>query len=465
MTCDYHHLPNCKNYTKQENYFRLVYISLMKPYLILLFLFTSFHAQSATKQSMFKNTREGISRHLGLWNKFWLDKKNIKLGEDFFTTLSSQEQLCEENYIKNIVHHHNSDEIKYSILSLRKNNLLDDIATALIFDFKKVPFEINIDDLDIEKIKQIKNLNHTQVYQALKQFSTYQKKKQCIGESFTQLYSSLTNSILKKSKRNKSIKQTDKIFKRIIKKLYKKNVITKKTRQNLSKLLKNKIHQRKNNLKNYFQVKSFIEKNIKKENLEDEIKSGTSDFISKKDKINKVYPRSRLYEKYNQFQIIYMAQILDRFLKRLEMTAMLGINLIDENQETFETIYIESPMEIYRFLLKYMRHEMRTLKENHLFSNAQVIYTDLIAASFELYQIPPSSLEELLKVEELWNPQKSKHDKIIMWGKLFTQTGIIFVPPPYNYLATLSIWVIESFFQGNKEEEASFNHSIFGEVQ
>ena len=135
-------------------------------------------------------------------------------------------------------------------------------------------------------------------------------------------------------------------------------------------------------------------------------------------------------------------------MQRLELTSTLGINLIDENNEIFESIIIDSPMEIYRFLVKYLRYEMSLLKENHLFSNTQVNYVDLVAASFEMYKIPPVALEELLLMETIWNPQKSKKEKVAMWGKLFTQAGIIFIPPPYNYLASLSIMVIESFIKG-----------------
>ena len=87
----------------------------------------------------------------------------------------------------------------------------------------------------------------------------------------------------------------------------------------------------------------------------------------------------------------------------------------------------------------------------------------MVAASFEMYKIPQVALEELLHMETIWNPQKSKKEKVAMWGKLFTQAGIIFIPPPYNYLASLSIMVIESFIKGSNQE-ASYDHSIFGEV-
>ncbi len=402
------------------------------------------------------NKREGKSRHLTLWNRFWLKKKSTEINHDFIKDMSPSEQVCEENYLKNLIKFNDvkRKNYKYAFLKLRKLNQIDDISYQKILEFKKAPQEIDL-KINKEKLKMIKGIDSKKIDQSINQFSSYKKKKKCLGESFKTLFGAITKSKKKKK---------EKYFKKVIKKLVKENVITKTSGKQLLALSKIKIHRQSQFLKDYIKTKNFVAKNIKEENLLDENKIGLSDLVSQKDRINKSYPRQRLYENYNQFQIIYMAQILERFLFRLENTALLGIDLIDRNDNTFETFMIDSPMEIYRFLVKYMRYEMAKLKENHLFSNVSVTYSDLIAASFELYQIPPATLDELRKMEEIWNPQLTKTQKIVTWGKLFTQAGVIFIPPPYNYLASLSIWVIESFVQ-NSKEEATYGHSIFGEIQ
>ena len=38
--------------------------------------------------SIFKNEREGKSKSLNLWNRFWLKKKNINITKDFFKNFS-----------------------------------------------------------------------------------------------------------------------------------------------------------------------------------------------------------------------------------------------------------------------------------------------------------------------------------------------------------------------------------------
>lgn len=402
------------------------------------------------------NKREGKSRHLTLWNRFWLKKKIDKINHNFIKDMTPAEQVCEENYITNLLKYNDikRKNYKYAFLQLRKLNQIDDISYQKILDFKKAPQKISL-KINTDKLKNIKGIDTKKIGQSLNQFSSYKKKKKCLGESFKTLFTSIT--ITKEKKK-------EKYFKKVIKNLVKENVITKINGKKLITLSKLKIHRQNQFLKDYIKIKDFITKNIKEENLLDENKIGLSDLVSQKDRINKSYPRQRLYESYNQFQIIYMAQILERFLFRLENTSLLGIDLIDRNDNTFETFMIDSPLEIYRFLVKYMRYEMAKLKENHLFSNVSVTYSDLIAASFELYQIPPATLDELRKIEDIWNPQLTKAQKITTWGKLFTQAGVIFIPPPYNYLASLSIWVIESFVQSSREE-ATYGHSIFGEIQ
>ena len=406
--------------------------------------------------SIFKNKREGKSKSLNLWNNFWLKKKNINITKDFFKDFSGSSQLCAENYINQLVFIENIEKknLKYALLSLRKNNLIDDLVLDETIKYKKLPTKIEL-ELNLDNLKSIKT--KTNLKQALGQFSTYFKKRKCLNESISQLFSSITAN-------EKSPKKKKRAFKKTLRNLAKHKVISKENKDDLIRLVKKDIHQGQFSLKSYNQTRMFLMKNIKVENYNNSVQQGISDFVSSKDKINKVYPRNRLYKNFNQFQIIMMAQIMERFIYRLENTATMGIHLFNNDEETIDIFYIDSPMEIYRFLVKYLRYEMAKLKENHLFQGTTVLYTDIIAASFELYQIPPSSIDELVKMEEIWNPQVSNKEKIISWGKLFTQAGIIFIPPPYNYLASLSIMVIESFTKGSKQE-ASYEHSIFGDVR
>ena len=431
----------------------------MYKYFTFIFIF-SLNIANADQQikPLFENSREGKSRYLNVWTKFWLKKKQLNIHHDFFKDFSSNEQLCEENYIYRLRKNYKlkASDIKYGLLELRSKNLIDDIVYKQTYKFKNLPHEIKL-DIKPENLKKI-DVNDAQkkiIEQQLKQFSSYKKKRKCLSESFSNLFSVLTRSEKKKKNR---------FFKKIVKKLYRKKVISKKSGKRLLKLAKKRIQEKEFDLKKYQQTKLFLRKNISEDNLQNEQFNGFANFVSQKDKIRKSYPRQRLFENYNQFQIIYISQLVERFLIRLKRTETIGIHLIDDSDEAFEIFLINSPLEIYRFLVKYLRYEMSLLKENHLFTNTTVTYTDLIAASFEMYQIPPESIEELVKMEELWNPQVSKYKKIMMWGKLFTQAGIIFVPPPFNYLATLSLMAIESFIDKD-DHVPNFEHSIFGVVQ
>ena len=426
--------------------------------------FTAIGEENQSNIYIFKNTREGTSKYLNTWTNFWLSKREIQIGEDFFNNFSPKEQLCEENYYIKLKENQieKKTDIKYALLQLRKENFLDDLALKNIFNFSELNFpfifSINLENLQIEHfLQKFKNYENVDSFkQGLTQFSNYQKTNKCFQESFIQLFSALT-------KNQKQFKDKNKQFKKLIKYLERNKIINSETKKLLLMANKKQLQYASESLKTYKQKFDFIQKNTSNENLLNQNLIGISNFVSQKEKINKTIPRQRLYANYNQFQIIMMAQIIPNFLKRLDQTSLLGINLINEENEIFETIQIDSPMEIYRFLVKYMRFEIAKLKENHLFSNSNILYSDLIAAAFEMYEIPPIALEEVAKIEEIWNPQISKNEKIVAWVKMFTQVGIIFIPPPYNFMATLSILVIESF-TSSKNSPASFDHSIFGGI-
>ena len=423
-----------------------------KVFLIIFIIYSS----SIESRSIFINQREGKSIHLNFWKSYWLNKKDIPQLEDYFDDFSPHEQLCEENYKLKLQKFSEikDKDYKYAYLKLRKRNKIDDIVLREITKFLKAPTEISIKP-NYKKLKSVDNSNNEiDIEQALKQFQNYKKKRKCLRESFDQLFLALTKGV--RDKKRKS-------FKKLIKDLQKNKVISKNTKKKLMKLSKVSNYKKNFSLKKYKQKLDFVNRNTSVETRTNKIYQGHSDFVSKKDKRLNQVPRSRLYDEYNQFQIIMLSSVMEKFLMRLEQTSTLGINLINEEGEDFETIIIDSPIEIYRFLVKYLRYEITLLKENHLFQNTNISYTDIITASFEMYKVPTESLNELSKIEDFWNPRISQKDKAIMWGKMFTQFGIIFIPPPYNYLATLSIMVIESFVDGSRQE-ADYEHSIFGEI-
>ena len=90
-------------------------------------------------------------------------------------------------------------------------------------------------------------------------------------------------------------------------------------------------------------------------------------------------------------------------------------------------------------------------------------FNDFLAASYELGTINNEFLEELYKIEELWNPKKTKWEKVKVWASITSQVASVFTPPPYNYLISFGLIAIE--YYNRNPESASYEHSIFGSIK
>ena len=67
-------------------------------------------------------------------------------------------QLCAENFINQLRKNENIEKknLKYALLSLRKNNLIDDLVLDESLKYKKIPTKIDL-DLNLDQLKKIKN--------------------------------------------------------------------------------------------------------------------------------------------------------------------------------------------------------------------------------------------------------------------------------------------------------------------
>ena len=106
---------------------------------------------------MFENKREGKSRYLNIWTKFWLKKKQPNIHHSFFNDFSSNEQLCEENYISRLKSNYKlkGNDLKYGLLELRTQNLIDDTVYKQVYRHRNLPLEIKL-ELNTDNIARLK---------------------------------------------------------------------------------------------------------------------------------------------------------------------------------------------------------------------------------------------------------------------------------------------------------------------
>ncbi len=166
-----------------------------------------------------------------------------------------------------------------------------------------------------------------------------------------------------------------------------------------------------------------------------------SDFMSVEVKKMKSSRRQKLFENYSDLQIIMMGNVIKKLRNRLEYDLWELSGFKDGVLQ--ETIPLE-PMERFRFAVKILRKEMSLLSLNTYFNGRSPDYIDLMVAAYEIGIIPASELETLASLEEIWSPKKSFWDKAGLWVKMFSSVATLVIPPPYGFIPTLVIVVIEA---------------------
>jgi DNA polymerase I-like protein with 3'-5' exonuclease and polymerase domains len=179
-------------------------------------------------------------------------------------------------------------------------------------------------------------------------------------------------------------------------------------------------------IKNYLEKKRILLS--RKFGLETK-SSGQSKFAQQKRKNkSKLTRRNYLYQNYSGTQIINMASIFERL--QYYLTADAGkVILYKEGEEIF--VRDLSSMEIYCTAINTFRLSMEELKLN-TFIGAPMQYTDIVMAGYELNVISAEELEEVLKIEDIWNPKKTIFQKIMNWVEPLGMVGSVLLVPPYN---------------------------------
>ena len=422
--------------------------------LLIIFSITSYSDENNVEHNIdqpFKNSLEGKSVHFhrrtffGKWNfkrrikKFSRELNKEKI-EKLSTKLKRVDYLCEENLINSLnsmmgLKDYQYVRRTYYLYILRKHNIIDDLSLGNYLRFSKIFPSLNLKSFNPKRFTKEKD-------KPLKLFSLKIKTKQCFIENAT---SFLGNFKFKKKN---------------LKKYLKNSPLSKEERKIFLHSLKKEVHKTQITNKNYDEKLRTIRSKILSEN---KISFQRSNIISRYVKEIGTSPRVSLLKKYNAFQIVIMNKVISQFQKRVENASWLNIQIYDSSDNILEELKIEGPTEVYRFCIKLFRKEMSEVKINRLFNNMTPSFNDFLAASYELGTINNEFLEELYKIEELWNPKKTKWEKVKVWASITSQVASVFTPPPYNYLISFGLIAIE--YYNRNPESASYEHSIFGSIK
>jgi len=164
--------------------------------------------------------------------------------------------------------------------------------------------------------------------------------------------------------------------------------------------------------------------------------------------------RKQLYTKYNETQIILLAQVLQKASKRMGVdpdTITKAPYLVNEwatlNQSGERETYVErieiDPQSQFNLARRLLRKDMVDLQMMSMFTNVDITYEDLVMASFEVGYITIEDLEYVVKYDDLWNPETSKYERVSKF--VFTTAGYatFFLPPPFNVVTSIALGIVE----------------------
>lgn len=365
-----------------------------------------------------------------------IDELQKKLSEEKIA--SNQNDI--EEYLKVLRVRHSIDDILYEILSsvnrdyfALKNVDLNKKAKRLFFSHNKITAANDLKEL----------------YSGFSEFPD--EESRCFYQEYMYVYNNL-----KKSDGVKKAKLGD--FKTLTIKAYEQNLFPLAT-FNKIRFLQDESSVNKRNiwLNDYLKV-IFSAKNkmvplkysYKPRKIEEE-----NEFSSKRIKrFSKITRRKLLYSKYNETQIVLLSQILQKASRRMGVDvdtetkrpvisqefSVLQAN--GERSNYVETIELD-PQSQYNLARRLLRKDMTETQMMDIFVNEKITHEDIVMAALETGYVSLEEIEFVIQYDDLWNPEKTRFEKIS--GFIFTVAGYttFFLPPPWNITATIALGVIE----------------------
>jgi hypothetical protein len=211
--------------------------------------------------------------------------------------------------------------------------------------------------------------------------------------------------------------------------------LTEKAASELKELIRDDVDSWEISLADYVTKRQFLRTQFDVNTTE------RADFVTAKVHKGQVSHRQRLYAAFTPIQITLMGNVIKKLKTRLE-SPKIEI-LVYEDEDTVQEVITLDPMERFRFAIRVLRKEMKLLSTNNYFAGRQPSYTDLMAAAYETGIITALELDQVAKLEEIWNPQQTFWDRAAVWVRMFSGVLSVVVPPPYGFLPALGITVIE----------------------
>jgi hypothetical protein len=209
---------------------------------------------------------------------------------------------------------------------------------------------------------------------------------------------------------------------------------------------------------------NYVIKNIETEN------EFSSESIRRFSKLTR---RKDMYEKFNETQIVLMAQVLQKASRRMGVDPDVDASRPVITQ-SFEIIgedgivrnYVEElvldPQSQFNLARRRMRKDIIDLEGMDLFNGTKIYYDEVVMAAFETGYLSIEDIEFAVRYDDLWNPTQTRFERISGFIFSFTGYATFFVPPPYNVTASLGLAIIQGIVNSsNVKGEDNDNAATF----
>jgi hypothetical protein len=401
-----------------------------------------------------------------------------RLSESFYKTVQSfvnqESKHCELTLIDALIKNAAKDGIKDEdsfeeyLQALRVNNAIDDLLYDILSSLNEDYYGLK--ELDLTRIpKRSKLSSDTVKANDLKElFSGFAEFPDEKDRCFFQEYMFVSNNT-----RNAKGKKDDdniKLFRGLTSKAYEEKIISLATYNKMAYLqTESQINDRSIWVNDYLKIvlnakNKMVPLNYKYQpvKLEDE-----DMFASLRVKRLGITRRELLYRKYDATQIVLLAQVIQKASRRMGVDAdtdtqrpsisqEFTVNGENGERRTYVEVTELDPQSQFNLARRMMRKDMIELQMMDIFLAVKITHEDLVMAALETGYLSLEELSYVLKYDDLWNPHKSKFEKVSGFVMEVAGYGSFLLPPPWNIVASVAIGIVEGIIEG-KERKGTDN--------
>lgn len=163
--------------------------------------------------------------------------------------------------------------------------------------------------------------------------------------------------------------------------------------------------------------------------------------------------RKILYRKYDETQIILLAQVLQKASRRMgtDVDTTSGVPYIvqefkvdeDGQQKTYVERIELDPQSQFNLARRLLRKDILDLQVMDTFNKLTITYQDVVMAAFETGYISVEDINYVVRYDDLWNPTTSRFERIMGFVMKVSGYATFFLPTPWNVVGTLALGVVE----------------------